>query len=415
MKDASNTWVESEPEVDSFTGLASRPNRLTRYAFYGLVFSFPWEGVNIGLGESLSVAKLAGYFFFGVALLQPKITFRFPPKTFWLFLTYFFIYCAVAIYGDASYDQEIRRIVFSLIQMLVLFWLSYNVMHDERSVKGFLWALIASLVSLPIIGLFMGGVITSAGSGRLSAFGANPGTTGATLALGLIALLGLVFGRERPEKIMRLLAWLPFLIMCGFLISTGSRGGLLAFVIGMAFFLLKRGNIQTKIALGIIAILGLGTLTLLTVQFFPESLARIERTVTAGDTAGRGEIYLQGAKMVNQKPLFGWGPVRYKSELAFRLGGSRTSKDAHNLPLKILLEVGIVGAIPFFLGLGYCFLAAWKARYGLEGSLAISMLVTLLLVNMSQSWDNRKIFWIVLAYALVSGRHRFLLMNPKKV
>jgi len=178
---------------------------------------------------------------------------------------------------------------------------------------------------------------------------------------------------------------------------------MLALVIGIVFFLVKGGNVRIKIGLVIMVLLGLMALVGLSLN--TDMGERFERTLSKGDTAGRETIFLEAVAMVNEKPLMGWGPNRFTAELGKRVG--KEEKAAHNLYLKLLLEVGILGAVPFLLGLGMCFRAAWKARYGLEGSLPVAMLVTLLMLNMSGSWDNRKIFWIVLAYALVSTRYTY--------
>lgn len=252
-------------------------------------------------------------------------------------------------------------------------------------------------------------------SERLTVLGSTPGTTGATLALGLIALMGLVYGRKERNYLIRILVWGPFLIMAGFLVSTGSRAAMLAFAIGIGLFFNKGGNVRTKIRIGMIFLFGLGILIWLTFQFHPETLSRFENTVNEGDTAGRDIIYAQSAEMVNEKPLLGWGPVHYRYELARRVGYKGQERDPHNLILKILLEVGLVGAIPYFLGIGSCLWAAWTARNGFQGPLPLSMLVTVLMINMSQPWDNRKIYWIILAYALVSVRLAYPLKRTKSV
>lgn len=392
------------------TGRLPGPNKLTRYAFYGVVFAFPWESLDIGLGENFSLAKLVGLFFFGVALLQPKICYRLPPKAFWVFLLYLALYALLALGEDASYDRKVFIKGFSIAQMLVLFWLSYNVMHDERVVKGFLFAFLGACLSLAVGGAFLEGIIGGVRSGdidgeRLTILGEGSNTVGATFALGLIAILGLAYGRQERDGKTRFLAWIPFLIMAGVLIKTGSRGAMLALVIGIAFFLVKGGNLRSKIGLGLIALIGLVAFVWLTVH--SDSFKRFENTLNEGHISGRDVIYIEAARMVNEKPLMGWGPLHYRFELGNRVGWYGKERDAHNLYLKLLLEVGILGAIPFLLGVWLCFLAAWKGRNGLEGSASVSMLATLLMINMAMTWDNRKIFWIILAYALVSPRYAY--------
>jgi O-antigen ligase len=228
----------------------------------------------------------------------------------------------------------------------------------------------------------------------------------------MIVLLGLAYGRQVLNLKTQLFAWLPFVFLGSFLVRTGSRGAMLSLAIGVAFFVVKGGNIRSKIGLSVIVLIGLMALVGLTLQS-DILLKRFEMSVSEGNVAGRDVIFIEAAGMVNEKPLLGWGYPRFRYELANRLYEWGGSKDTHNLYLMILVEVGILGGIPFFLGIGFCVWGAWKARYGLEGSLPLSMVVTLLMINMSLTWDNRKIFWIILAYGLVSARHAYSRRNIK--
>jgi hypothetical protein len=128
---------------------------------------------------------------------------------------------------------------------------------------------------------------------------------------------------------------------------------------------------------------------------------RWERTFTEGKTGGRDTLYLAALGMFLDKPIFGWGAVTKNVELGSRVGfpGPR---DAHNLYLHILIESGLLGAIPFFAGLWLCCCAAWKSRRGRQGILPIAMLGLFLVVNMKGTYLIDKLFWIVLAYALAS-------------
>ena len=105
-------------------------------------------------------------------------------------------------------------------------------------------------------------------------------------------------------------------------------------------------------------------------------------------------------EMFKERPLIGWGPVHHLYELGSRFGVLKL--DTHNLYLWLLTETGLLGAIPFFIGLGICWSAAWKARDGIQGILPTAMIVFLLTINMAGTWHNRKLFWIVLAYGLAS-------------
>jgi O-antigen ligase len=107
--------------------------------------------------------------------------------------------------------------------------------------------------------------------------------------------------------------------------------------------------------------------------------------------------------MFLEKPLTGWGPAKNKYVLGSRLPWQgRPRRDTHNIVLEILTATGIVGAIPFLIGLGICVRAAWQARKGTEGILPFAMLSAILVGNMSGNYIAAKLFWFVLAYAAAS-------------
>jgi O-antigen ligase len=128
---------------------------------------------------------------------------------------------------------------------------------------------------------------------------------------------------------------------------------------------------------------------------------RWEHTLFKGDLAKRDKIMPRAWDMFLEKPLLGWGPVSNLVELGSREG--MPSRDTHNVYLWVLTETGLLGAIPFFAGLWLSLRAAWRARFGSEGTLPMAMLVCLLIINMGITWHNRKIFWLTMAYVLASA------------
>ena len=117
--------------------------------------------------------------------------------------------------------------------------------------------------------------------------------------------------------------------------------------------------------------------------------------------AGREKIFPAAWGMFQEKPLFGWGPVRHYYELGSRLG--QPTRDPHNLYLWLLVETGLLGAIPFFAGLWLCWHAAWKARHSIQGVVPVAMMLCLLVNNAKGTGLTDKLSWIILAYALASS------------
>lgn len=100
----------------------------------------------------------------------------------------------------------------------------------------------------------------------------------------------------------------------------------------------------------------------------------------------------------------GWGPANQYT-LAVRLGlppRLHLTRDTHNLFLEVLTSTGLLGAIPYLLGLSMCCLAAWKARRGTEGILPAAQMAALLVGNLSGNYIMLKLQWVLLAYAMAS-------------
>jgi O-antigen ligase len=121
-----------------------------------------------------------------------------------------------------------------------------------------------------------------------------------------------------------------------------------------------------------------------------------------GNVAGRDKIADEAIDMVIERPFFGWNPT-FGEELGRRLGLLWEGKDAHNLYLHLLLEVGVVGAFPFFRALWLCGRTAWGARQGALGLLPLALLITTLIGNFARTDLTRKHFWLALAIAAASG------------
>jgi O-antigen ligase len=71
--------------------------------------------------------------------------------------------------------------------------------------------------------------------------------------------------------------------------------------------------------------------------------------------------------------------------------------------LELMSATGIVGTIPFLIGLGLVGAAAWRARRGAFHMLPLAFLVTVLIGSMSGTWISSKILWLAFAIALASG------------
>jgi len=186
------------------------------------------------------------------------------------------------------------------------------------------------------------------------------------------------------------------------MVYTGSRGGIVAFLAGVALYALPYRRSKRKM----IAILGV-TMAVVGIIYAvvndEATLSRFERSYDTGDTAGRDQIFAASIEMISEKPLLGWRPVVLWYELGARTRSPFIIRDAHNLFLHLLLEVGLLGAMPFLIGLGLCVRAAWTARVRSLGLFPLVWLITMIAANMSDTMLSTKSLWLVLILSLALG------------
>jgi O-antigen ligase len=118
--------------------------------------------------------------------------------------------------------------------------------------------------------------------------------------------------------------------------------------------------------------------------------------------------------MFLEKPLIGWGIHTNTYQIQARVAlPNYNNLDAHNLILYLLTSTGLLGTVPFLAGIWLCMRGAWKARSGAYGTLPFSMVVTLLVADMSASGLHWKHHWLVLAYALAIGENAAVSKLPR--
>lgn len=375
------------------------PKSIIRYFYYAFIFSIPFESVDLGIRAVGTVPKLIGVLLIALTALQPRLCWRMPPKAFWLFAAYLYLYSvwgAFFVLSGSELSKDIILRFLTLFQLLILFWVSYNILQYKPVVRG---ALLTLIVSCTVVGgLIAAGLSTEEGA-RATVGEANANLVGVTLALGSLALVGLKQGFFKRDAKLQLLFWPCFGLMAIGLVRTGSRGALVALVMALLIFPFTKANLAVKIKMSLAILVGVVILVIASFQIDAVRL-RWEKTFSEGDLSGRQEIYSYAFEMFKERPL-GWGPMRNRAELGSRLG--LPERDTHNLYLYLLTEVGVLGTIPFLFGLWACLKAAWRARRSFQGALPLALLLLFLAVNLKGTYLNKKFFWFVLAYSLASA------------
>jgi O-antigen ligase len=398
-------------------------NPLVRGAFYVFIFSllFEWPDRPI----PMEIPTLIGFIYLAFTLLQPKVCYRYFPKELGFYAVYILFFALLC--GFVRRQDDAIRLLTLMVQIFFLMWSGYNLMRYERITKTALLTLVISCSALSAMQL-LGVAATQwdfydVGS-RTSVLGQNPNNMANNISLGLVALMGFAFGRNKTSLQAKYVAAPLAVIMVGAIIDTGSRGALIALGIGFAAFAIRGKTLWAKAKSLVIVLAVLGGLVL-AVLLTPSLVSRYEQTLNGNGMSGRENIFPTAWGMFKEKPFIGWGPIDNMYELGRRLqiiNGVRVSpdgsKDTHNMFLEVMTSTGLFGTVPLLIYVILCLLAAWRARRGSQGALPIVMVITVILIDMSGNWIASKLDWLMMACALASAnpllavRARLAAANP---
>jgi O-antigen ligase len=369
------------------------------------IFVIPFESLDLSfITGTLSLSRVAGLLFFACFLffynplnsVLPGIR-AFPriPDGLWGFFGYFAVYALSGFFIAEEFFRPFLGRLVMLIQLLVFFWVGSSLLEDKSlAIKALLVFSVGT--SLLAVGMVFGlpGFSEQVG-GRVTSLGYNANDLARMLSMAALILTGLILNRFFRGMVRNsALAGLTLCLLLALGMSA-SRGGIAAFAIGCVFYMLPYWRSNSRvIALTLAACILLGTVYVVILN--PTASTRWRATFEQGDLTGRDNIWSAAKDMFSESPVVGWQPFEFQAELGRRLGKGAT--DAHNLYVHLVLEVGVAGAVPFFIGLCSLGFAAWRARKGVFGLLPIGLVVSTLAGNMSGTALVRKPLWFVMAF-----------------
>ena len=399
--------------------VSSLAHQIVCWAFYLFVCSIPFEFSDRDARDfPIEIPTALGVLFLATTILQPRTSFGRPSRPARWYLIYLYMFAvAAAISGrdhlatllnGADYWTEVLKMLFSLVQLFLIFWVARNLMRSPAVTQRALLALgLACVVraAMPFLGIMTTVHKVQTGGARLSALGQNSNHAAMILGAGLVALVGLTFARQ-GRTWRRLLLGAPLIGLLSIAVAdTGSRGGILALAAGILAFMCQGGSLGNRIRNVAIAVFVIAAIAVAAYQ--SEVMRnRFEDTLETGTLTGRERIYPAVVGMIVDRPLFGWGPANNKYELGIRLDERvRRRRGTHNSVLEVLSATGVAAAIPFLIGTWLCVWAAWRAREGPDATLPLALVVTVMISNMSGDWFMTPLYWFALAYAVASDGH----------
>ena len=388
---------------------------LVRWTFLLLVASIPFEFPDRSF--PIEIPTLTALIFLVATPFALRACYGRRPAALLCFAAWLYLFCVVALLTGRDhiatdlvtpdYAAQVMKLFLQLLEAVLVFWAGYNLLRSPARARAALLTLAVASIAramLPVLGIARTVHVQWGGAVRVSALAQNANNSSMVLAAGLVALIGLQYGLERPTVRHRWLTWPLIALLVGSVVDTGSRGGLVGLAGGLIVFALGgpgRRWLRVRNALAVAVAMGLLVFATYTSDVMR---SRFEETLENGASAGRERIYPALVEMVRERPVTGWGPINNKYELGIRLDERiRRRRDAHNLILEVMSSTGLLGVVPFLAGLGLCFRAAWRARHRAHGMVPAALGAVLLINNMSGNWIASKLLWLVLAYGLASA------------
>lgn len=241
---------------------------------------------------------------------------------------------------------------------LVLIPIIYTAVREPRHVRWMLGLFVAGTLFSALTG-FLNGVDAGEAPGRLEGSGVNANELGLLLVAAIILAAGLGACRDLSASV-RAAAFGAAGLGILALLTTASRGALVGLLTAMlvAPFAVGRGRRAVVVVLIALGVAGTSSYV---VGVAPAALDRVTSKETT--SSGRTDIWTVGWRMAKDNPVTGVGSDNFaNSTVRYLLEPGRLTrselivdkpKQAHNVYLQVLTELGAVGLALFLAVLAF--------------------------------------------------------------
>jgi putative inorganic carbon (hco3(-)) transporter len=269
----------------------------------------------------------------------------------------------VALYGTYALNYYVTN----LASVAVLFLLVAAAVRDIHDVRRF-------LLLFAIGALIFAFFATTPGMARgIGAGGLDPNDSAMLLVAGILPVL-YFFLRDRRILVKALLG-VGFLICCGAIVTSGSRGGFLALLALVAYIVFFYRAVSPTLRLTIVAVLAAGVIATASGDYWDRM-----RSITDDDDynlheiTGRKQLWTRGVGYMFARPVLGVGVHNFSvaegrhPDIVRTIEGGRGVKYgvAHSMWVETGAELGIPGFLAFIglfiLSIRYLYRYARLAR-----------------------------------------------------
>jgi O-antigen ligase len=340
-----------------------------RHALLVFVAMLPFDAVSV-FGEAdaaLSLTRVVGLALFGGWVLHQLVEQRRVRLTrgAWRLVAYVGFACVSVVW--AADPSATLRALATLIQLLLLMIMAANVLREPGDVRRVIDVLLLSTVAVALLVLWSFPMGTHRARLEMLGHTVNPNFVAGILVFPAVAAVGLGSTRSAWGW-WRLVCVVPIALA---LFLTGSRGGGIAFAGGLVLIALLR----RRVGFGVAA-LAIGIAVLLPVvvpQVTADRMWSRYSNVEQDRLSGRMDIWRVALAMAGDRPIEGaafgaFSDTFYRYMLTadvdpyFARAHSRGNRAAHNIYLKALAELGIVGLVLLVAALWAHARGLWRAR-----------------------------------------------------
>jgi O-antigen ligase len=385
---------------------AVQVNLMVRVALYLYILSIPFEWP--GRPIPVEIPTLTGAFFLLSTVLNPSACFRRVPAALVWFAAFLWAFVLAVVINRVEHHIPALQYFLNILEVVLLLWVIYNVLTDERALRGMLIGLVIACSVRALMQVLGIGVTVHeewTGGVRMTVLGQNTNLSSMVLAGGMAVVIGLQVSADRRFPRFGLLTW-PLAALMGLaIVQSGSRGGILCAGAGLAVYAISGRSFFARLRNAVFAIAAIAALGW-AVYNSEMMRGRLTFAIEQRQLAGRERIYPAALNMIRERPVFGWGPIENQYEIAQRINFRKFPyRDTHNMMLELFTATGLVGGIPFLIGLGLSVRGAWRSRRGPLGVLPLAMLFAVLMGTVPGTWMAAKIVWLAMALSLAAGAH----------
>ena len=275
---------------------------------------------------------------------------------------------------DASLRAETIQFIATLGQILVMYYVLFDLMHDRGLLIGVIVSSLATSIFL-LIYTYAAGQGVLAESGRLSTQGVDANWVGSvSTSLLTLAMLKLAHDSFRVS-ISNIVIAIAAGFLLVFLLLTGSRGALVALVAGtISVFALNRSPRRAVYYLAIISVaIYFGSRETQKKEYLVTG--RLGHAVTEYRSEQRLGLVLHGIEMFKKSPLVGYG-VGYMRTIGEPFGV--VSMVAHNVLVQTLVQSGVVAAAILVIAFIVMFIRLLRSRKDFLTKYVFTLFVLLL-------------------------------------